>query len=104
MAWQRGLVAHRLLTHSSLQAMQTRGRLNNGKPFNYGLGVRITSLNGQRAIRHGGGISGFRAELAYFPAEELTIAVMANCDSVNTARLADRIARRLLPPRPAPSK
>ena len=47
---------------------------------------------GKTVIRHGGGISGFRAEVAYYPDEELTIAVLANSEGLNTDRLSDQIA------------
>lgn len=93
--WQRGLVSHRLLSSGSLKSMTTQGRLNNGKPFNYGCGVRISSVDGHQVFRHGGGISGFRADLAYYPHSDVTIAVLANCDNVNASKLSDSIARHL---------
>ena len=94
--WQRGLVAHRLLTAGSINSMLARGKLNNGKPFDYGLGIRTGRLDGQKVIRHGGGISGFRSDLAYYPDSEITIAVAANSEHANTRAISDRIARFLI--------
>jgi CubicO group peptidase (beta-lactamase class C family) len=94
--WQRGLVTHRLLRTESAQLMTTRGKLNNGKSFNYGFGIRIASLDSHKVIRHGGGISGFRSDLAYYPDSGLTIAVVANCDHANAKKISDRIARYIL--------
>jgi len=82
--WQRGLVSHRLLRTESWKDMSTPGKLNNGKPHRYGLGLFIRKLGNHSVIRHGGGISGFRAELAYFP-------------HANAARIVDKIARQLFP-------
>lgn len=94
--WQQGLMSHRLLKKEQLELMTARGQLNNGKPFNYGFGVRLGTLDKHPVIRHGGGISGFRADLAYYPESHLTIVVLANNDSLNTKRLSDQIARFLL--------
>ena len=50
------------------------------QPFKntYGLGVSILSLDGRKAITHGGGISGFNTFMIYFPEDKLTIIVLAN--------------------------
>ena len=94
--WQRGLVTHRLLRIESADLMTTRGKLKNGKSFNYGCGLRIESVAKQKVIQHGGAISGFRSHLAYYPDSELTVAVVANCDHANAKKIADRIARYIL--------
>lgn len=96
LTWQRGLVAHRLVTSESCQLMMTRGELNSGETFDYGLGVFIRQLGAHEVIRHGGGIVGFRADLAYYRASGYAIAVLANSENANVARISDRIARRLL--------
>jgi len=95
--WQRGLFTHRVLRTESSRTMRTRGKLSNGKSINYGLGVVVRKLDGHEAVRHGGGIPGFRADVAYYPDSELTIAVLSNTEHANTARISDRIARGLLP-------
>ena len=94
--WQRGLVAHRLLTSRSQAAMTQQGTLNDGKPIAYGLGVFVRTSNGRPVIRHGGGINGFRSDLAYYPKQDVTIVVLANSESTNPARISDQIARSLL--------
>jgi hypothetical protein len=50
------------------------------QPFKntYGLGVSIQSLDGHKAITHGGGINGFNTFMIYFPKDKLTIIVLAN--------------------------
>ena len=100
--WKRGLVNHRLLTSDSWQAMTTRGKLSSGRTCDYGFGVFLRRLDDQPAIRHGGGISGFRSDLAYFPDKEITIAVLANTEGARPEKLTDRIARYLFSADPMP--
>ena len=95
LVWQRGLVNGRLLSAESTELVLTTGELTSGKRTDYGLGVFIRKLEGHRVIRHGGGISGFRADVAHYPDSGITIAILANCDKTNTARISDRIAREL---------
>ena len=94
--WQRGLFAHRLLQAETVHLMTTPGKLNDGKSFNYGMGVRSSRLANQQVVRHGGGISGFRSDLAYYPESKLTIAVLSNCEHANPKKISDRIARFIL--------
>lgn len=44
----------------------------------YGLGWFVATYRGRRAITHGGGINGYSSMLLHFPAESLTVAVIAN--------------------------
>lgn len=94
-AWQRGLLKNRILTADSYTLMTTPGELNDGKPTNYGCGVFLQKLDGHPVIRHGGGINGFRSELAYLPESDETIVVLTNTEGAQPNRLADRIARYL---------
>ncbi|MBT6156893.1 MAG: beta-lactamase family protein [Planctomycetaceae bacterium] len=94
--WQRGLFADRLLRTETVRQMTTPGKLNDGKPFNYGFGVRVASLANHKVVRHGGGISGFRSDLAYYPDSRLTIVVLSNCEHANPKKISDRIARHML--------
>ncbi|MEO2024588.1 MAG: serine hydrolase domain-containing protein [Fuerstiella sp.] len=95
LTWQHGLVSERLLKPASTQLLITRGVRNNGKAFNYGMGVFVRKIGDHDVIRHGGGISGFRADVAYHIATGHTIAVLANSENANAARISDRIAKRL---------
>ena len=94
--WQQTLVGHRLLKKSSFELMTTKGKLNSSKEFSYGLGVFIQNVGSRRVIRHGGGISGFRSDLAWYPESGYIIAVVANSDSAKAGQISQRIARRLL--------
>ena len=93
--WQRALVSNRLISQESLTQMLAKGSLEDETTFNYGLGVRLQKLDGNDVIRHGGGISGFRSDVAHYPKSGYTIAVLANSENVNAAGISDQIARRL---------
>ena len=95
LTWQRALFNHSLLSRESIELMTTKSELKNGTKFDYGLGVFIRQLGDHKVIRHGGGIQGFRADLAYYPKSGYTIAVLANSENANASRISDRIARRL---------
>ena len=70
--WEQGLFGGKLISPASLKKMTT--------PFknDYGFGLGIRTVNGQEQIEHGGGIEGFNTMLAYYPAEKLTVVVLAN--------------------------
>ena len=93
--WQRGLENHELLKPASWKAMTTRGKLNDGKTSPYGFGVFLRKLDDQTAIRHGGGINGFRSDLAFFPDTNITIAVLTNTEGASPEKTTDRIARHI---------
>lgn len=97
LAWQQALIGHRLLSKESLALMTTKGKLTSGKSFGYGMGVFIRRMGTHEVVRHGGGISGFRSDLAWYPDSGYIIAVLANSDNAKAPQISDRIARRLLP-------
>jgi len=83
--WERGLFGGKVLSSKSLRKMIT--------PFkdNYGLGLSIEAVDirtGRSAgtaseqrrqkIEHSGKIQGFNAGLAYYPEDEVTVAVLSN--------------------------
>jgi CubicO group peptidase (beta-lactamase class C family) len=96
MAWQRALVSNRLLEASSFVRMTTPGELNDGKPLTYAYGLSVGKMEGHRKVSHGGGINGFRAQLAWYPDDALTVVVLANSGSANPGPLESAIARAVL--------
>lgn len=96
LTWQQALVGYRVLEKKTFQLMTTKGKLKNGKSFGYGMGYFIGRTGTHQVIRHGGAISGFRAELAWYPKSEFIIVVQANCDPVNARKIVDNVAAELL--------
>jgi hypothetical protein len=54
------------------------------------------TLEGHRRIGHGGGINGFITQLAYYPDDEVTVAVLGNMGQAPSDRVAGLIARVVL--------
>lgn len=104
-AFAVGLQAGKLLSGRQLERAWTPGTLADGTAARvrlnsdadgYGFGWYITTFAGRRLLTHGGGITGFSANLYHFPDQELTIAVLANAKSRDDgAAPVDVLARRL---------
>ena len=90
--WDAALYTERLLKESSLQLMWTPVKLNDGKTENYGFGWSLNDVRGHRIIEHGGSWQGFKAHIARYIGEKLTVVVFANLSQANTSRIAPSIA------------
>ncbi|MEQ1796718.1 MAG: serine hydrolase [Lacibacter sp.] len=77
--WTKALHSNQVLSAASTQKMMT--------PFmdNYGYGIGIDSLKTHKRVSHNGGIPGFASYLAYYPADDLCIAVISNNGSNSTS-------------------
>ena len=78
---------------TSKEAMWTPMRLTGGGTSGYGFGWTLDSLDGRRRVHHGGSLPGFRAELARFPEDSLTVIVLTNADGARADIIADGVAR-----------
>lgn len=94
--WQQSLIAHKVIGKKYFDLMKTKGTLNNSAEFGYGMGYFIRKLGAHDVIRHGGAISGFRAELVWLPESDYIIVVQANTHGADVRRIADKIAQRIL--------
>ena len=77
-AWSQELHGGRVLTPASYRLMTTPAALNDGTGIRYAMGLVNDSIGGRLAIHHSGDINGFQSDLAYFPDDQLTIAVLMN--------------------------
>ncbi|MFO0983430.1 MAG: serine hydrolase domain-containing protein [Planctomycetota bacterium] len=105
--WQRALVDYRLLDDEAFALMTTAHvatQSTEARSRSYGYGVFLGELERHPSIQHGGGINGFVTQLAFYPDDDLTIAVLANTDPASPGRIEEQIARLLLklPPLPEP--
>jgi CubicO group peptidase (beta-lactamase class C family) len=84
--WEQGLFGGKVLSAASLQKMIM--------PFksDYALGVGSQTENGRQKISHGGGIEGFNTFLAYYPADKLTVVVLANINGSAPDDIAGKLA------------
>jgi D-alanyl-D-alanine carboxypeptidase len=78
--WARALYGGGVLEEDTVQDMLddviNTERYRPGVP--YGLGVQLTTINGQSAMGHSGRLLGFRSAVRYLPETGMTIAVLTN--------------------------
>ena len=94
--WDISLINQTVLKPASYVAMEREALLKNGLGTHYGLGVAVRNELGQRAIEHGGEVSGFTANNLVFPDLRTAVVVLTNEDAVPaSADLAKKIAALL---------
>lgn len=94
--WTEALVSGRVVSEGSYAQMVEPTRLAGGQVQPYGFGLGRARLGEHDAIQHSGGIFGFSSFMAYYPASDLTIVVLANSDATNTGVIHQKIARAVL--------
>lgn len=79
------------------------GKLADGTTLDYAFGlVHVTSPGNVRFVAHGGNNGAYRAAIAHYPDQRLTIATFCNNGALAPQALALRVAELYLPPVPAP--
>ncbi|HUA14138.1 MAG TPA: serine hydrolase domain-containing protein [Verrucomicrobiae bacterium] len=73
-------------------AMKQPGVLRDGIPITYASGLHAESFHGMHYVEHTGAVPGFRSDVLVFPAQKLSIILLANTDNLNAPRLAFSIA------------
>jgi CubicO group peptidase (beta-lactamase class C family) len=97
--WDIGMLQQRLLKPSSYKEMQTEVMLKDGSGTRYGLGLQVGNVAGHRMVSHGGEVSGFTAQNAVFPDDNLAIVVLTNQDAAGASgAIARQLANLLLAP------
>ncbi len=95
--WNEALTKGTIPGGAALVALlETPGKLNDGSPIGYGLGLSIGTFRGLRAVNHGGATAGYRTFLARWPTRDLSVAVLCNAASADAGGAANRIAIQLL--------
>jgi CubicO group peptidase (beta-lactamase class C family) len=90
------------------EAMRTPGKLADGRPLTYAMGLSIGTRGGVAEEQHSGGWAGYVTQIRRFPSERLTVACLCNVADARpgtlTASVADVVLPKLAaPPPPAPS-
>jgi CubicO group peptidase (beta-lactamase class C family) len=86
-----------------LRTMHTRGVLTSGDTLPYAFGIVLQQRRGLDIVRHSGVLMGFRADLARYPSERLTVITLCNLGSIEASDLGDRVADLYLGARPEPA-
>ncbi len=94
--WDIGMLQQRLLKPVSYKEMQTEVKLKDGSGTRYALGLGVGSVAGHRMVSHSGEVSGFTAQNAVFPDDNLAVVVLTNPDAASAAGLIARRVETLL--------
>lgn len=76
--WSRELLHPQIFDTSLIHSMQVPARLTGGNPSNYGLGVYKATIRGREAVMHTGSDAGYRALIATYAADGLSIVILSN--------------------------
>src|SRR2546422_5486987 len=90
--WDAALYTEKLLQKSSLKQMWTPVKLNNGKTQNYGFGWFLNEVQGHHIIEHSGSWQGFKAFIARYVDDKLTVVLFVNLAQSDQAKIAHGVA------------
>jgi N-acyl-D-amino-acid deacylase len=97
-AWDRGLRARAILKPESWDAIFSPATLKSGRKHPYGFGWQVDRVVGRTVQRHGGSWQGFKAYIARYVEDGVTIVVLANLAQANPGRVVNAIAKSLIAP------
>ncbi|HEX2188687.1 MAG TPA: serine hydrolase domain-containing protein [Longimicrobiaceae bacterium] len=103
--WNEALAAGRVVSPELVRQMETPLRLSNGREVPYGLGLWLRRYRGVREVEHGGKMAGYRAFVARYPEQRVSVALLCNDVSVDPVALGHAAADAFLPgqlPPPGP--
>jgi CubicO group peptidase (beta-lactamase class C family) len=96
--WEEALFNGKVLPEKSSTAAFTPVVLNNGKKpdASYGYGLMINDYRSVEVIEHGGGLHGFISQLARYPKENITVAILTNLTPPEVSTNSNTIAEFFL--------
>ncbi|MEN7538693.1 serine hydrolase domain-containing protein [Aurantiacibacter flavus] len=101
--WQIALTNGRAISTASFEQMIGSPVETDQGDTSYGFGLQIGHRDGQRVIKHSGGINGFHSDLIWLPDTALRVAVISNSEAMPSAVVEERIIAALtneVPPVP----
>lgn len=90
--WTEALHAGRIGSGGTLAEMTRVPTLTDGSQTEYGLGLMVRQWRGVREIAHSGSTAGYRAYLAHYPAQGLSVAMQCNAGNGNYVQLGRAFA------------
>ena len=87
-----------------VNALETRGVLNDGRKIAYALGLTIDTYKAMKDVAHGGATAGYQTFLARYPDNKVSVGVMCNGTSPNPGGIAANITDEIFGPYPEAPK
>jgi CubicO group peptidase (beta-lactamase class C family) len=103
MKWNAMLDSHSLGA-PLVNALETRGVLNDGRKISYALGLSVGTYKGLKDVTHGGSTAGYQTFLARYPDNKVSIGVMCNGTSPSAGGIAAGITDEIFEPFPESSR
>jgi len=91
---------------SFVKAQETVGIFNNNQPGTYAMGLVVGTYRGVKQIDHSGSTAGYRAHLARYPDQGLSVAVLCNVSTGAATQYAHDVVDAVIPSAlgPAPAR
>lgn len=90
--WNENFVVPKVGNAAFLREQQETGTFNDGTPQSYALGLGIGEHRGVREVSHSGATAGYRAYLARYPDQQVSVAVLCNASSAAPTEYAHKLA------------
>ncbi len=100
MKWN-AMLDSRSLGAPLVDALETRGVLNDGRKIAYALGLTVDKYKGLKDVSHGGATAGYQTFLARYPDNKVSVGVMCNGTSPSAGAIATGITDEIFGPFPA---
>jgi CubicO group peptidase (beta-lactamase class C family) len=94
--WHQALYAGKLLKKETLEKAFTSYILKDGTSAGYGYGWYQKDFDDVKAIGHGGAITGFLTDEMYYPAQDVYVVILCNCECIPKDELSMSIAGLVL--------
>ncbi|MBI1407844.1 MAG: serine hydrolase [Caulobacter sp.] len=95
--WAEAMQSQKLGAFLSTQ-IQRRASLSDGTRLTYARGLMVQTWAGVDEISHAGATAGYRAWLAWYPKQKLSVAVLCNADDAAALPMGRAVAALFLPP------
>ena len=90
--WNEHFVTPRIGDAEFVRLQQEPGSFNDGRPGSYALGLTVGDYKGVREVGHSGSTAGYRAHLARYPDQRVSVAVLCNVSSGPATQYARAVA------------
>jgi CubicO group peptidase (beta-lactamase class C family) len=94
--WNENFTTHTVGDAAFVADLQRRATFNDGRSHEYALGLYVDTYKGIREVDHSGGTGGYRAHLARYPDQRVSVAVLCNAGSANATAYAKAVAELYL--------
>jgi len=92
MTWTANFASPRIGDAAFVREQQEPGRFNDGRQHGYALGLFIAPYKNVREVGHSGSTAGYRAYLADYPDQRVSVAVLCNVSTGNATQYAHAVA------------